>query len=217
MKPILLVGPAGTGKTRLARRIAEAGGVPMRTLPCGASTDARMLIGTARGWHSAQPCFPLVAMARSGCANPVIYVDELDKGARGSPNGSVAAGLLPYLEAETAARWTDECLLALANVTTVNWIASANDLKPIPSALVSRFSVIQVPAPPADAFDGALRQVLSDIAADYEVPEDGLPEIEPELVAALRAGFAKGQISLRRLRDQAESALGSLLLQRPRN
>jgi hypothetical protein len=156
-KPILLVGPAGTGKTRLARRIAELAGVPMRTVPCGASTDARMLLGTARGWHSAQPCFPLVAMARSGCANPVIYVDELDKGARSSPNGSVSAGLLAFLEPETAARWTDECLLARADLTTVTWIASANELAPIPAALRSRFSIIEVPAPPASAFDGALR------------------------------------------------------------
>jgi hypothetical protein len=94
------------------------------------------------------------------------------------------------LAGDQQASLAGQCLLALANVTTVNWIASANDLKPIPSALVSRFSVIEVPAPPADAFGGALRQVLSDIAADYEVPEDGLPELEPELVAALRAGFA---------------------------
>jgi hypothetical protein len=59
--------------------------------------------------------------------------------------------------------------------------------------------------------------VLADIAADLGVPEGGLPSLEPELVEALRAGFGQGRISIRRLREQAEDALGDLVLRRPQN
>src|SRR3546814_19525014 len=78
-RPCLVVGPPGCGKTRLARRIGQFTGTGSNLLSVGGSSDNRMLQGTARGWSSAEPSFPLLAIMRTEIANPLLIVDEIDK------------------------------------------------------------------------------------------------------------------------------------------
>ena len=55
LPPIILVGRSGVGKSRLARRLAAYSAAAMAQISGAGSSDNRMLAGTARGWHSAQP------------------------------------------------------------------------------------------------------------------------------------------------------------------
>src|SRR3546814_11893923 len=110
-RPCLVVGPPGCGKTRLARRIGQLTGTGSNLLSVGGSSDNRMLQGTARGWSTAEPSFPLLAIMRSEIANPLLIVDEIDKAVATSHNGSVANTLLGMLAPETAPRWPDHGLV----------------------------------------------------------------------------------------------------------
>src|SRR3546814_17372291 len=101
-RPFLLVGPPGCGETRLARRIGQFTGAGSNLLSVGGSSDNRMLQGTARGWRSADPSFPLLAIMRTEIANPLLIVDEIDKAAVGSNHGSVANPIPGILENEPA-------------------------------------------------------------------------------------------------------------------
>ena len=67
----MLVGAPGIGETWLARRLARALGVEFAGLELGNASDDRTLSGTARGWSSAQPAWPLVVMASGRTANPM--------------------------------------------------------------------------------------------------------------------------------------------------
>src|SRR6185437_5434082 len=69
-RPLILVGPPGTGKTRFARRVARLLGTGHGVLGAGGVSDNRLLEGTARGWRGAQPCWPLLMMRQSNTANP---------------------------------------------------------------------------------------------------------------------------------------------------
>jgi hypothetical protein len=145
-RPLLLVGPPGVGKTWFAKRLARLLDLGYGEVSGAGSSDDRMLRGTARGWRGAQPAFPLLVMLRTGGANPLIVVDEVDKAGGSERNGDIRQTLLPMLEVETARAWFDEALLAPTDLSGVSWLLTANDLAPLSAPLLSRVAVVQAPA-----------------------------------------------------------------------
>jgi ATP-dependent Lon protease len=115
-RPLPLVGPPGVGKSRFAKRLAQLLAVGHGEVTGAGSSDDRMLRGTARGWRNAQPALPLLVMMRTGCANPTMLVDEVDKAGGSERNGDIRQTLLAMLEPETARSWFDEALRAPADL-----------------------------------------------------------------------------------------------------
>ena len=205
LRPTLLVGPPGVGKTRFARRLARMAGTGYGEIAVAGAADNRMLAGTARGWSSAQPAFPLILMRRCGAANPIIVVDEIDK-ITASHNGDVRETLLTFLERDTARAWFDDCLLATCDLGEVSWILTANSLKGLTAPLLSRLRVVKVGAPGPMDFGGILAGLLHGLAHELSVAQEDLPKLEPEALAALRAGFTR-RPDLRRLAAAVRRAL----------
>jgi hypothetical protein len=204
-RPVLLVGPPATGKTRLARRIAEILGVGFGEVSAAGASDNRSLQGTARGWSTATPALPLIVIRQSGVANPVILVDELDK-ANGSHNGDIKQTLLTMLEPISAKAWPDDCLMTSANLSAVNWICTANDVTPLKGPLLTRLRVIEVPPPGIEHYDAVMAGMRRDLAVELGVRADDLPELPREVEDSLRQAFRRGH-SLRRIKGALEGAL----------
>ena len=205
LPPTLLVGPPGCGKTRYLRRLSELTGCGHQIFSAGGSTDCRMLIGTARGWHSAQPCLPLMAMHIHGTANPIIVVDEIEK-AQTSHHGGVHEGLLSFLELESSRRFYDECLLTKTNLGEVSWFATANSLDGIPDALLSRLNIYKVGGPSLEDFDVILDALRGDYAKELGIQASELPGISTMVRACLQLAFAEGK-SIRQIKRALASAI----------
>lgn len=204
LPPMLLVGPPGAGKSFWAARLSAHLGIPLHRQQASGS-DNRSLEGTARGWNSATPCAPAVAMQVHACANPVLLLDEIDKHTPSDRNGNLYATLLTMLD-DSRHEWPDECLMSPVDLGHITWLMTANDARPLPSPLLSRLRVVQVEAPRGEHFDRLLPGLVRSIAAEMEVPTDSLPELDEAVVEKLRQ-FFRASKDVRRLRRAVETVL----------
>ena len=215
IRPLLLVGAPGTGKSHFARALAEASGCALAQIPMGGDSDNRSLAGTARGWTGAQPALPVVAMAQHRTANPIIVLDEIEKVSADRRHGNPHETLLAMLEPLTAKAWYDRCLMAAVDLRHVNWIATANTTAGIPAPLLSRFDVVCVRGPASRDAQALLWRLQCELARDWGVPVSVLPDLSPEAHDLLVEHFVRTG-SGRALRRGLEVALTEALKTRAR-
>ncbi|EFI53757.1 AAA family ATPase [Afipia sp. 1NLS2] len=168
LKPTLLVGKPGAGKSRFARRLAEELGLAVWRVD-GAQSDGAIFAGTDRRWHSTEPCHPFMAIHRAGHANPLVLIDELEKAGTRSDYGRLWDCLLGFFEPETAARYPDPALQTALDLSHVNYIMTANSTNALPSPLRDRLRVISFAAPTSGDLDALLPAVLASIAVERQL------------------------------------------------
>lgn len=149
LRPIILLGAPGSGKTRFARRLSEELGTPYEIISCGGLSDSA-IGGTARRWSSGEPSLAIMAVRRHRCAGPIIILDEIEKIGTGRNNGNVHDVLIGLYEPETSSRWHDPYIQAHCNLSHVSWLMTANSIEPIPAALRDRCRILSFPSPGAD-------------------------------------------------------------------
>ncbi|MDO9489679.1 MAG: AAA family ATPase [Sphingomonadaceae bacterium] len=216
MPPTILVGPPGVGKSHAARLIGQLSGCAVATLDLGGTSDNRSLEGTARGWSSAQPCWPLVTIHNTRCPNPLLVLDEVDKAAGSDANGRSTQTLLGMTEPVSAKAYFDRCLMTEADISQCSWILTANELAPIPRPLKSRLEVISVRSPTSAevgvVIDGMIGDVLRQMELGGVASELSLP---PSMRRAISTEFeARGSVRL--LQRRVKLALGLVIADRLR-
>jgi ATP-dependent Lon protease len=214
LRPMLLVGSPGSGKTHFARRLGGLSGCGNALLSFAGVNSNAELAGNPRGFRHQQPCFPACVIQASGTANPVVVIDEVEKACAGFAGDPVAT-LLGMLERSTARSFFDGCLAAEIDLGHVNWILTANNIARLPEPLLSRLQIVEVAGPGPEHAEMVLATLWRDVACDVGLSPAALPRLEAAAEAQLLRLFRNTR-SVRRLRRAIEAVVAVSARHAPR-
>ncbi len=197
--PILLVGRPGVGKSYAVRRVAEILGLPLAMLDMSTLQTNGRLHGADKHWANATPGLLRELVIGGKVANPVVLLDEIDKTPRAGSSRHYAplAPLHAALEPGTARRTEDQCIPGPFDASHVIYIATANQLTPIPESLLSRFQIVLCRAPGVREALAAAQRIAAEVTAGL----DGFAPANRAVVTAL------AELTPRGMRQVLEAAV----------
>ena len=169
-KPILLNGSPGIGKTKWCSRISELTGIKMDKISFAGMSSSMSINGTERGFHQAKPGFYVDSIQKTECVNPIILIDEVDKGKSGL-NGDPFSALLPLMERDTAKTYKDNYLLGCLDLSNFSYVLTSNDKNILPIELLDRLICIDCRVPTVDEAISIIPNILKELLILYKIPE----------------------------------------------
>jgi ATP-dependent Lon protease len=148
LPPFILVGPPGIGKSVFCEAIAGMFETTYRRVQWETTATSAGISGSSNYWGHTRPGLVFELLVGGDLANPVILIDEIDKGPAPTEHPGPFSSLYALWQEESARRFSDSCLPEIHfDASRVIWFATCNSLAPIPAPVLSRAQVIHVDPP----------------------------------------------------------------------
>lgn len=143
---LALCGPAGVGKSKISKCLAEILELPFFQINCGGLNDSSVLVGHSETYVGAKPGKIVEILQKSNYMNPIIYLDEIDK--LGRKSEEINGILTHLLDEEQNDKFQDNYLSNInLNLSQAFFIISFNDITKVDSIVSDRMKVIYINPP----------------------------------------------------------------------
>jgi ATP-dependent Lon protease len=208
---LVLKGPKGSGKTKIAQIVANTIGLPFYKIALGGLIDATVFKGSDQVWSGSSPSMILQILARSRCSNPVILLDEIDKLSHSEKGIEVANSMLHVLDPTQNTQFHDLFLSEIPHDISGIWFfVTMNESSPLADALKDRLEIIEIsPYTTKEMVQIVKKHIFPELMAEKNVQSE-LITLSDEAVELLCA--TKGKESLRTVERHLARLISKLSL-----
>ncbi len=183
---LALVGPPGTGKTTMAKSIADALGRKLVKISLGGVKDESEIRGHRRTYIASQPGKIIQGIKKAGVINPIILLDEIDK-MSADFKGDPTSAMLEVLDYEQNSMFQDHYLEEEYDLSNVTFIATANYYQDIPDALIDRLDIVEVSSyTELEKIQIFKKHVLKRVLEETKIPKSLFKWTEPAIREIIR-------------------------------
>ncbi len=182
--PLALLGVHGVGKGTVAHWIAHNAGVPLFRI-----TADEFRFPGPDGCHRmdrALPCAPVLAMAASCCANPVIVL-EIDVDA--PPTIEAAEAIAVMIDPRRNARWIDNDYQTIFDLSHISWIIEVQGRVPA-SGVYDHAAGPVIPPELPSALAGVIEAIGSVVEMDAPYEREELRRLDIAIGVCAASGLA---------------------------